>query len=107
MWGGLIGLIFLAPLFGMAVGAVAGGAIWKSTFGDVGVAEGLVEELREKLTPGTAALVLLVRDIKLERVLPRIEQPGHVVRTSLSEGVEAQLEAALQAAGSQPRDGTR
>jgi uncharacterized membrane protein len=106
MWGGLIGLIFLAPLFGMAVGAVAGGAIWKSTFGDVGVAEGFVDGLREKLTPGTAALVLLVRDMDLEKVLPRIEEPGHVVRTSLSNDAEAQLEAALQAAGPQPTEGT-
>ena len=39
MWGGLIGLVFLAPLFGMAVGAAAGGAMWKSTFGDVGVTQ--------------------------------------------------------------------
>jgi uncharacterized membrane protein len=27
MWGGLIGLVFLAPLLGMAVGALAGGAV--------------------------------------------------------------------------------
>ena len=38
VWGGLIGLTLLAPLFGMAVGAAAGGVMWKSTFGDVGVA---------------------------------------------------------------------
>jgi uncharacterized membrane protein len=50
MWGGLIGLVFLAPLLGMAVGALAGGAVWKSTFGDVGVAESFVDELRTNLT---------------------------------------------------------
>jgi hypothetical protein len=38
--------------------------------------------------------------MELEVVLPRIEQPGHIVWRSLSEGVEAQVEAALEAAGS-------
>src|SRR5262249_20596536 len=35
LWGGLIGLIFLAPLFGMAIGAAAGGVAGKVT--DTGV----------------------------------------------------------------------
>jgi uncharacterized membrane protein len=98
MTGGLIGLVFLAPLFGMAVGAVAGGAIWKSMFGDVGVAESFVNELGENLAPGSAALILLVRDMDPEKVLPHVHEPGHVIRTSLSDRVEAQLEAALAAA---------
>ena len=98
MWGGLIGLIFLAPLLGMAVGALAGGAAWKSSFGDVGVAESFVNELRESLMPGSAALVLLVREVALDEILPRIQEQGHVIRTSLSDNVEAQLAAALAAA---------
>jgi uncharacterized membrane protein len=103
VWGGLIGLIFLAPLFGMAVGVVAGGAAWKSAFGDVGVAEGFVDELRESLTPGSAALVLLVREMAPEKVLPHIQEHGHVIQTSLSDRVEAQLDAALAAARPGPR----
>jgi uncharacterized membrane protein len=99
MWGGLIGLVFLAPLLGMAVGAVAGGAVWKSTFGDVGVAESFVDELRTNLTPGSAALVLLVREVTPEKVLPHIREHGRVIQTSLSDKVEAQLDAALAAAG--------
>src|SRR5215203_4612270 len=35
LWGGLIGLIFLAPLLGMAVGAASGAAAGKMT--DLGV----------------------------------------------------------------------
>jgi uncharacterized membrane protein len=93
--GGLIGLIFLAPLFGIAVGAVAGGAAWKSMFGDAGVAEDFVKELGEKLEPGAAALIVLVRDIEPDRVLPKLREPGHVITTTLSPEVEAQLEAAL------------
>ena len=101
MWGGLIGLVFLAPLLGMAVGALAGGAVWKSAFGDEGVAESFVDELRESLTPGSAALVLLVREVTPEKVLPHIREHGRIIQTSLSDKVEAQLDAALAAAGPQ------
>jgi uncharacterized membrane protein len=103
MWGGLIGLIFLAPLLGMAAGALAGGAAWKSTFGEAGAAESFVDELRKSLAPGRAALVLLVREISPDTVLPQIHEPGRVIQTSLSDKVEAQLAAAL-AAASRGRD---
>jgi uncharacterized membrane protein len=101
MIGGLIGLIFLAPLFGMAVGAAGAGAMWNSTFGDAGVAESFVKELSERLTPGTSALILLVREMDPEQVVPRIEEPGHVVRTTLNDQVEAQLDAAFAAAAAE------
>ena len=73
--GGLIGLIFLAPLFGMAVGAVGVGATWKSMFGDVGVAEKFVDELGKNLTPGSAALIVLVREMDPEEVIPGSKSP--------------------------------
>ncbi len=93
--GGLIGLIFMAPLFGIAAGAVAGGTIWKSMFGDAGVAESFVKELSENLDPGRAALIFLARELDLEAVLPRLKEHGHVIRTSLGAEAEAQLDAAL------------
>ena len=105
MAGGLIGLIFLAPLFGMAVGAVGGGAMWKSMFGDVGVAQSFVDELGKKLTAGSAALIVLVREMDAEEVIARIEEPGHVIQTSLSHEVEAQLDAALVAAREEEASG--
>ena len=98
MVGGLIGLVFLAPLFGMAVGALGAGAAWKSMFGDAGVAQGFVEELSQNLTPGGGALLILVREMNLDEVISRIEERGHVVQTSLNEEVEAQLDAAYAAA---------
>src|SRR5215469_12421974 len=61
--GGLIGYLLMAPLFGMAAGAVAGGAIWNSMFGDAGVAEDFVKELSEELQPGRAALIFLARKL--------------------------------------------
>jgi uncharacterized membrane protein len=98
MWGGAIGLIFLAPLLGMALGAVAGGAAWKGVTGDSGVAQNFIDELREHLIPGSAALVLLVRELAPEKVLPHIREPGHVIQTSLSAKAETELDAALASA---------
>ncbi len=95
MVGGLIGLVFLAPLFGMAVGALGAGGAWKSMFGDAGVAQRFVEELSQNLTPGGGSLLILVREMNLDEVILRIEERGHVVQTSLNDEVEAQLDAAL------------
>lgn len=94
--GGLIGYLLMAPLFGIAAGALAGGAIWKSMFGDAGVAEDFVKELSENLDLGGAALIFLARDLDLDKVLPRIEEHGHVIQTSLSAESEAQLNDALE-----------
>ncbi len=96
--GGLIGYLLMAPLFGMAAGALAGGAIWKSMFGEAGVAEDFVKELSENLEPGQATLIFLVREFDPEKILPRIKEHGHVIQTSLSAEVEAQLDAALESA---------
>ena len=51
LWGGLIGLIFLAPLFGMAIGAASGAVMGKVT--DVGVDDNFMKELGSKM-PGAA-----------------------------------------------------
>lgn len=99
--GGLIGYVLMAPLFGIAAGALAGGAIWKSMFGDAGVAEDFVKELTEHLEPGRAALIFLATELDPEKVLPEIKEQGHLIQTSLSAEAEAQLDAALKAAKSQ------
>jgi uncharacterized membrane protein len=99
--GGLIGYLLMAPLFGIAAGALAGGAIWKSMFGDAGVAEDFVKELSANLEPGRGALIFLAREIDPEKVLPRIREQGHLIQTSLSPAVEAQLASALESAGPQ------
>ena len=96
--GGLIGYLLMAPLFGIAAGALAGGAIWKSMFGDAGVAESFVKELSESLEPGHAALIFLTRNFDPEKALARVEEHGRVIQTSLSSEVEAQLADALAAA---------
>jgi uncharacterized membrane protein len=94
LWGGLIGLLFLSPLLGAAIGAAAGGA--SGALSDVGVDDSFMKELGAKLTPGSAALIVLVRSSTPDKVLPRIAQyGGHVIQSSLSNDAEARLDAAL------------
>ncbi|HST70364.1 MAG TPA: DUF1269 domain-containing protein [Solirubrobacterales bacterium] len=100
--GGLIGYVLMAPLFGIAAGALAGGAVWKSMFGDAGVAEDFVNELGEHLEPGRAALIFLATEVDPEKVLPEIKEQGHLIRTSLGAEVEGQLTAAMESA--KPQD---
>jgi uncharacterized membrane protein len=94
MWGGLIGLIFLAPLLGMAVGAASGAAAGKMT--DLGVNDDFLKDLGTKLQPGSAALIALggtdARDKVIERVKP---YGGEVIQTSLSTEEEERLRSAL------------
>jgi uncharacterized membrane protein len=94
LWGGLIGLIFLAPLFGMAIGAASGALGGKMS--DVGVNDNFMKELGDKLQPGAVALIVLgstdARDKVIERVKP---YGGHVIQTSLGTEEEAQLRAAM------------
>ena len=96
LWGGLIGLIFLVPLFGMAIGAASGAIAGK--FSDTGVDDEFMKRLGSELDEGKAALILLVREITAEKVLPEIKIPGTVIQTSLSNDDEAALQAALDAA---------
>jgi uncharacterized membrane protein len=98
LWGGLIGLIFLVPLFGMAIGA-ASGAI-AGHFTDTGVDDEFMKRLGSELEEGKAALILLVRDVTADKVLPEIKIPGTVIQTSLNNADEAALQAALDAAKS-------
>jgi uncharacterized membrane protein len=94
LWGGIIGLLFLSPLLGAAIGAAAGGATGALT--DVGVDNKFMKELGEKLTPGSAALIVLVRKSTPDKVVPRIAKyGGHVIQSSLSHDAEDRLETAL------------
>jgi uncharacterized membrane protein len=96
LWGGLIGLIFLVPLFGLAIGAAAGAA--GGALSDTGVDDKFMKRLGEELTPGAAALILLVRQVSADKVLPKIQIPGTVIQTSLSNEDEQALQAALDKA---------
>jgi uncharacterized membrane protein len=96
LWGGLIGLIFFMPLFGLAIGAAAGAAGGAVT--DTGVDDKFMKRLGEELAPGKAALILLVRKVSADKILPEIKVPGTVIQTSLSNEDEQALQQALDVA---------
>jgi len=96
LWGGLIGLIFFMPLFGMAIGAAAGAA--GGALSDAGVDDKFMKRLGQELEPGHAAVILLVRSVTADKVLPQIKEPGTIIQTSLSNEDEAALSEALAAA---------
>ncbi|BCJ31862.1 DUF1269 domain-containing protein [Actinocatenispora sera] len=92
LWGGLIGLLFFAPLFGMAVGA-AGGAL-SGKLADTGVDDAFMRDVGSKLQPGTAALFLLVDQITEDKVVAAMapyDFQGTLLRTSLSREAEQHL----------------
>jgi uncharacterized membrane protein len=94
LWGGLIGLIFLAPLFGMAIGAASGALGGK--FADVGINDNFMKELGAKLQPGGAALIALGSTNARDKVLDRVKgYGGEIIQTSLSDEDEEHLRAAL------------
>jgi uncharacterized membrane protein len=97
LWGGLIGLIFLAPLFGMAIGAAAGAA--GGAMADYGVDDNFMKDMGNKLEPGGAAVVALVRKVTADKVLPNLKHQGTVIQTSLDSEREQALKDALAAAG--------
>jgi uncharacterized membrane protein len=98
LWGGLIGLIFLVPLFGMAIGAAAGAA--GGALSDTGVDDKFLKRLGAELEPNKAALIVLVRKVSVDKVLPEIKIPGTIIQTSLNNDDEQALERALDAARS-------
>jgi uncharacterized membrane protein len=93
-WGALIGLIFLNPLAGAAIGAASGALGGALT--DVGINDNFMKEAAESLQSGQAALFLLIRQMTTDKVLKALEGEGGVVmKTSFDETKEAALRAAL------------
>jgi uncharacterized membrane protein len=95
-WGSLIGLIFLNPLLGFAVGAAAGAASGALT--DLGIDDKFIKELAASMTPGGSTLFVLVRKSTPDKVLEELKGTGgRILKTSLSHEDEAKLQAALSA----------
>ncbi|MFD6495395.1 DUF1269 domain-containing protein [Streptomyces sp. NPDC060188] len=105
LWGGVIGLLFLAPLLGAAVGAAAGAAGGAIT--DTGVDDRFMKDLSQNLRPGAAALFVLVKQAAGDKVIPQIaEFGGQLVQTSLSQEQEDALRDAVAAARSKQSGST-
>ena len=94
MWGTLVGLIFLNPLLGAAIGTGSGALSGKLV--DVGINDQFMKDSAEALQPGTAGLFLLIRKMTTDKVLADLEGVGgQVMRTSFDETKEAALREAL------------
>lgn len=93
-WGLLIGLLFMAPWLGLAVGAITGAIAGKST--DFGIDDDFIKEVGETVEPGHSALFLLVSDVTPDKVLEDVKRFNpKVMRTSLSKEDEAKLREAF------------
>jgi|SRR5215469_8516528 uncharacterized membrane protein len=98
-WGMLIGMIFLNPLFGAAVGATAGAIAGSRQ--DIGVNDQMVREVGQSMKPGTSALFILVRRATLDKVLDELKPfagKGKIFQSSLTKDDEAALREALEQA---------
>ena len=93
-WGSLIGLIFLMPLAGAALGAASG--TLSGYLADIGIDDKWMRETAAAIEPGTAALFVLVRKVTADKVLEGLKgEGGRVLKTSLDHTKEAALQAAL------------
>jgi uncharacterized membrane protein len=96
MWGALVGLLFLNPLLGAAVGAGAGALSGK--FSDIGINDQFMKDAAGALSPGQAALCVIVRKVTADKVLPAMAHfGGTVLRTNLTAEQEQKLQAAIKA----------
>jgi uncharacterized membrane protein len=99
MWGLLIGMLFLSPLFGMALGAGTGALAGK--LGDYGINDDFIKNLSKKMKNGSSVLFVSVRSVVTDKVVPEISKyGGELLQTNLSHDAEQKLQDALdQGAG--------
>jgi len=96
-WGSLVGVLFLNPLFGLAVGAAAGAL--SGALSDVGIDDKFMTDLAKTIKPGTAALCVLIRSMTEDRVVEELRQfGGELIKTNLSHDNETKLREALATA---------
>jgi uncharacterized membrane protein len=96
-WGMLIGMLFLNPLAGLAIGAGSGALSGK--FADIGINDEFMKELGATLTAGSSALFVLVRNSTPDKVLEALKPfagKGRVLQTSLTKDKDDELRAFME-----------
>ena len=97
LWGTLIGMLFLVPVAGLAVGAATGAMAGKLT--DIGIDDELIKRITAQLEPGRGAVFALVRRSTPDRVTEALkEYKPTVLHTNLSHDRQEELVRALQSA---------
>lgn len=95
-WGMLIGVLFLMPWLGLAIGAI-GGAI-AGAFTDIGIDDKFIKQVGSTIEPGHSALFLMVESMTEDRVVAALHKMGPtLLRTNLSQDDEAKLRSAFGA----------
>jgi uncharacterized membrane protein len=94
IWGLLIGVLFLMPVAGVAIGAASGALAGKLT--DAGISDDFIRRLSAEMRPGSSAIFVLVEQVTADKVLQGMSRyGGTVLHTSLSADAEARLQTAL------------
>ncbi len=96
-WGMLIGLIFLNPILGAAIGAGAGAL--SGRLNDIGLNDKMMKDIGSSFKPGTSGLFVLVRRATVDKVLQGLKEfagKGKVFQTSLNKDDEHALREAIE-----------
>jgi uncharacterized membrane protein len=96
-WGTLIGLIFLNPLLGAAVGVGAGAVSGALT--DIGINNDFMKGFGKNFKPGCSALFVLVRKATGDKVLAGLTEftgKGKLLQTSLTKDKEEELRKVIE-----------
>ena len=98
LWGTLVGLLFLNPLAGFAIGAITGASVGalSGSLAEYGISDDFVKKLGATIPPGSSALFIIFKSVNEDKVLPEIEPyKPRVLKTSLSNEAERRLTAEL------------
>ena len=96
LWGTLIGMLFLMPIAGLAIGAGTGALSGK--LADVGINDDTIKQIGGQLEGGRAAVFLLARSATVDRVIDAVKPfNATVIQTNLTKEREEELVEALQA----------
>ncbi len=97
-WGTLVGLLFLNPLAGMAIGAAAGagGGALSGSLVDFGVNDDFVKQLSETIPNNSSALFVLVREATTDKVIAELKGYNpRILNTNLTNEQESMLAAEI------------
>jgi uncharacterized membrane protein len=101
LWGSLIGLLFMMPVAGAAVGAAS--CALRDRLADLGVNDAFMRQAARALQSGDAVLFLLIRNMTTDKVLAALHGAGGMVlRSSFDETKDEALQTAIKEAGQRP-----
>jgi uncharacterized membrane protein len=99
-WGLLFGLLFFVPVLGVALGAGLGALMGKVE--KTGIDAQFQKQVRDMIKPGTSALFLIVGQVTPDKAVRALSKfGGTVLKSSLSDKAEAELQTELHGSPAQ------